>query len=104
MNAVAPGEITTEMIDPEYEMLIPRIPLNRGNARRCGAQFIIWLRGGNLYHGGGDLGHGEHVLGLPSATKTQLEFVPEYSEPVESLFKALDVVFEPLGKMAASWS
>ena len=38
---------------------------------------------------------------MPSATKTQLEFVPEYSEPVESLFKALDVVFEPLGKMAA---
>ena len=29
VNAVAPGEISTEMIEPEYEMLIPRIPLNR---------------------------------------------------------------------------
>ena len=29
VNAVAPGEISTEMIQPEYEMLIPRIPLNR---------------------------------------------------------------------------
>ena len=29
VNAVAPGEISTEMIQPEYEMLIPRIPLDR---------------------------------------------------------------------------
>lgn len=29
VNAVAPGEIRTEMIGPEYESLIPRIPLNR---------------------------------------------------------------------------
>ena len=29
MNAVAPGEIATEMVGPEYESLIPRIPLNR---------------------------------------------------------------------------
>ena len=29
VNAVAPGEIETEMVGPEYEMLIPRIPLNR---------------------------------------------------------------------------
>ena len=29
VNAVAPGEIETEMIGPEYESLIPRIPLNR---------------------------------------------------------------------------
>ena len=29
VNAVAPGEIATEMIGPEYESLIPRIPLNR---------------------------------------------------------------------------
>ncbi|MGY8994505.1 MAG: SDR family NAD(P)-dependent oxidoreductase [Rhodospirillales bacterium] len=27
VNAVCPGEIETEMIQPEYEMLIPRIPL-----------------------------------------------------------------------------
>ena len=27
VNAVAPGEIETEMIQPEYEVLIPRIPL-----------------------------------------------------------------------------
>jgi NAD(P)-dependent dehydrogenase (short-subunit alcohol dehydrogenase family) len=29
VNAVAPGEIETEMVGPEYESLIPRIPLNR---------------------------------------------------------------------------
>ncbi len=29
VNAVAPGEIQTEMIAPEYEALIPRIPLDR---------------------------------------------------------------------------
>ena len=29
VNAVAPGEIATEMTGPEYEALIPRIPLNR---------------------------------------------------------------------------
>ncbi|ABC23312.1 SDR family NAD(P)-dependent oxidoreductase [Rhodospirillum rubrum] len=29
VNAVAPGEIKTEMIAPEYEALIPRIPLDR---------------------------------------------------------------------------
>ena len=27
VNAVAPGEIETDMIQPEYEMLIPRIPM-----------------------------------------------------------------------------
>ncbi|MBM3599837.1 MAG: SDR family oxidoreductase [Alphaproteobacteria bacterium] len=29
VNAVAPGEIETEMVGPEYEPLIPRIPLHR---------------------------------------------------------------------------
>lgn len=29
VNAVAPGEIETDMIQPEYEVLIPRIPLDR---------------------------------------------------------------------------
>ncbi len=29
VNAVAPGEIETEMVGPEYEVLIPRIPLDR---------------------------------------------------------------------------
>ena len=29
VNAVAPGEIETAMVGPEYEALIPRIPLNR---------------------------------------------------------------------------
>jgi len=29
VNAVAPGEIETEMIGPEYETLIPRIPMHR---------------------------------------------------------------------------
>ncbi len=29
VNAVAPGEIATDMVGPEYQALIPRIPLNR---------------------------------------------------------------------------
>jgi len=29
VNAVAPGEIETDMVQPEYEVLIPRIPLDR---------------------------------------------------------------------------
>jgi NAD(P)-dependent dehydrogenase (short-subunit alcohol dehydrogenase family) len=29
VNAVAPGEIETAMIGPEYEALIPRIPMGR---------------------------------------------------------------------------
>ena len=29
VNAVAPGEIQTEMIGPDYDALIPRIPMNR---------------------------------------------------------------------------
>jgi len=34
VNAIAPGEIETDMIQPEYEALIPRIPLDRmGEAR-----------------------------------------------------------------------
>ena len=28
-NAVAPGEIETAMVGPEYDSLIPRIPLHR---------------------------------------------------------------------------
>ncbi len=38
VNAVAPGEIATGMIGPEYEALIPRIPLNRlGTAEEVAA-------------------------------------------------------------------
>ena len=29
VNAIAPGEIDTEMVGPEYESLIPRIPMSR---------------------------------------------------------------------------
>jgi len=48
VNAVAPGEISTEMIGPDYDALIPRIPMNRmGTAdevagtvfQLCGADF-----------------------------------------------------------------
>ncbi len=38
VNAIAPGEIETEMTGPEYEALIPRIPLNRmGTAEEVAA-------------------------------------------------------------------
>jgi len=43
VNAVAPGEIETDMIQPEYEVLIPRIPLERmGSPEDC-ARTIYYL-------------------------------------------------------------
>ena len=43
VNAVAPGEISTSMIQPEYEMLIPRIPLNRMGTPEDVAHTIYYL-------------------------------------------------------------
>ncbi len=43
VNAVAPGEIQTEMIQPEYETLIPRIPMNRMGTPRETASTIYFL-------------------------------------------------------------
>ncbi len=43
VNAVAPGEIETEMIQPEYEMLIPRIPLERMGTPEDVARSIYYL-------------------------------------------------------------
>lgn len=43
VNAVAPGEIETSMIQPEYEALIPRIPLDRMGSARDVATTIYYL-------------------------------------------------------------
>ena len=43
VNAVAPGEIETSMIQPEYEALIPRIPLDRMGAPGDVASTIYYL-------------------------------------------------------------
>ncbi len=43
VNAVAPGEIATAMIQPEYEMLIPRIPMNRMGSPEDVARSIFYL-------------------------------------------------------------
>ncbi|SCA56933.1 Protein FixR [Candidatus Terasakiella magnetica] len=43
VNAVAPGEIQTDMIQPEYETLIPRIPLNRMGSTDEVASSIYYL-------------------------------------------------------------
>jgi len=43
VNAVAPGEIQTDMIQPEYETLIPRIPLNRMGTTEEVASSIYYL-------------------------------------------------------------
>jgi len=43
VNAVAPGEISTSMIEPEYEMLIPRIPMNRMGTPEDVARSIHYL-------------------------------------------------------------
>jgi NAD(P)-dependent dehydrogenase (short-subunit alcohol dehydrogenase family) len=43
VNAVAPGEIATDMIQPEYEALIPRIPLERMGSPADVAAAIYYL-------------------------------------------------------------
>jgi NAD(P)-dependent dehydrogenase (short-subunit alcohol dehydrogenase family) len=43
VNAVAPGEIETDMIQPEYEMLIPRIALERMGTPDDVARAIYYL-------------------------------------------------------------
>ena len=43
VNAVAPGEIETDMIQPDYEVLIPRIPLERMGAPADVANAIVYL-------------------------------------------------------------
>jgi len=43
VNAVAPGEIETEMVGPEYEVLIPRIPLDRMGTPEDVARTIHYL-------------------------------------------------------------
>jgi len=43
VNAVAPGEIETDMVQPEYEALIPRIPLNRMGAPGDVAGTVYYL-------------------------------------------------------------
>ena len=43
VNAVAPGEIETEMVGSEYEVLIPRIPLNRMGTPEDVARTIYYL-------------------------------------------------------------
>ena len=43
VNAVCPGEIETDMIQPEYEMLIPRSPLERMGTTEDVAKAIFYL-------------------------------------------------------------
>jgi len=43
VNAVAPGEIETSMIQPEYEALIPRIPLDRMGKAEDVSRTIYYL-------------------------------------------------------------
>ncbi len=45
VNAVAPGEIETAMTGPEYDVLIPRIPLKRMGSPEDVAAVVFWLCG-----------------------------------------------------------
>lgn len=65
VNAVAPGEIETAMIGPEYEALIPRIPMGRMGSpaevagvvfQLCGADFA-YVTGTEIFLTGG-----QHLL------------------------------------------
>ncbi|MEE8393084.1 MAG: SDR family oxidoreductase, partial [Rhodospirillales bacterium] len=46
VNAVAPGEIETGMVGPEYEVLIPRIPLDRMGSPTDVASAVYFLCSG----------------------------------------------------------
>ena len=61
VNAVAPGEIETAMLGPEYESLIPRIPMHRMGApdevaaavfQLCGPDFS-YVTGTEIFVTGG---------------------------------------------------
>ena len=43
VNAVAPGEIETDMIQPEYELLVPRIPLGHMGTPEDVAKTVYYL-------------------------------------------------------------
>ena len=47
VNAVAPGEIETDMIQPEHEMLIPRIPMGHMGSPKDVAKTIFFLCSGD---------------------------------------------------------
>jgi NAD(P)-dependent dehydrogenase (short-subunit alcohol dehydrogenase family) len=50
VNAVAPGEIETAMLSPEYEMLIPRIPLHRlGTTEDVASTVYFLVEDGSAY-------------------------------------------------------
>jgi NAD(P)-dependent dehydrogenase (short-subunit alcohol dehydrogenase family) len=61
VNAVAPGEITTPMISPEYETLIPRIPLGHmgtvedvaGVVYRLCSEDFAYVTGAEIFVTGG---------------------------------------------------
>jgi len=48
VNAVAPGEIETAMVGPEYDSLIPRIPLHRLGTPDEVAGVVVQLCGGDF--------------------------------------------------------
>src|SRR5690348_10668505 len=48
VNAVAPGEIETAMVGPEYESLIPRIPMHRMGKPEEVASAVYQLCGGDF--------------------------------------------------------
>ena len=65
VNAVAPGEIETEMIQPEYDTLIPRIPLGHmGSAEDVAASTFFLCSDDARYVTGDELWitGGQHML------------------------------------------
>ena len=65
VNAVAPGEIETAMLSPEYDDLVPRIPLGRMGAPADVADAIFYLCGpGSTYVTGTEimLTGGQHLV------------------------------------------
>ena len=65
VNAVAPGEIETAMTAPEYDHLLPRIPLRRMGTADEVADTVLWLAGQDAgYVSGAELmvTGGQHLL------------------------------------------
>ncbi len=65
VNAIAPGEIETAMLSPEYESLLPRIPMHRMGTPEEVAGVIFQLLGSDFSYVTGTeifITGGQHVL------------------------------------------
>src|SRR5262249_52205684 len=107
VNAVAPGEIEPAMIGPEYETLMPRIPMHRmgkpeggaGAAYQLCSSDSSYVTGRELFLSGG-----QHVFGGVGGGRLRQGFEAgeQAPEPADTLGELEDVVVEPVEQQAGA--